>query len=267
MLFSAFQKVLVGEIHLLLNPRASLVPFFYGGIVGVVFGIWYRRLRQKEHDLIASYDMTIAGWAKAIELRDRDTQDHSLRVANMTEELARQLGISESKIEHIRRGALLHDIGKIAVSDSILLKKGFLTSDERKEVKKHPLYAYEMLKEIAFLKPALPIPLYHHECWNGSGYPYEYKEEEIPLEARIFAVVDCWDALTSDRPYRKAWSEKKALVYIRENAGIRYDPNVVDIFYDHITSRRTSSKQRKTALEPKEASLPKGGKEKPRKEV
>ncbi len=148
------------------------------------------------------------------------------------------MGIPERKLEHIRRGALLHDIGKMATPDAILLKKGSLTEDEWKVVKMHPIQGRNMLQGIPFLKPALEIPYGHHERWDGSGYPEGLCREEIPLAARIFAVVDVWDALTSDRPYRPAWPENQALEYIRDQSGKLFDPQVVEVFLDYVGHRR-----------------------------
>jgi putative nucleotidyltransferase with HDIG domain len=235
-IFSIAQKFIMGEIALILQLKAYIIPILYGGLTGLLIGRWYRRLRQKEDDLLYSYDVTISGWAKAVELRDEATQNHSLRVATLTEEIARKMGIPESQLISVRRGALLHDIGKIAVSDMILNKPAALTSAERALIQEHPACANEMLKDIDFLKPALSIPLYHHERWDGSGYPGGLKGEEIPLEARIFAVIDVWDALTSDRPYRAAWREEDALAYIEESAGTLFDPNVVRVFSAYLCS-------------------------------
>lgn len=235
--FSALQKAMIGEAQLLLQPGAYIVPAVYGGLTGVALGGWYRRLRQKENDLLYSYDVTISGWAKAIELRDQNTENHSQRVTALTEEVAQRMGVTEDKLVHMRCGALLHAIGKIAVSDTILNKLGTLTPEERAIIEEHPVCAYQMLQDIDFLKPALCIPLCHHERWDGSGYPNGMKGEEIPLEARIFAVVDVWDALTSDRPYRKAWSEEDALAYIEECARTLFDPNVVRVFSTYIRAQ------------------------------
>ncbi len=163
-------------------------------------------------------------------MRDMETEGHSRRVTEMTLELARSYEIDNEAISHIRRGALLHDIGKMGISDSILHKPGPLSDDEWVIMKKHPTYAYDMLKAIAFLRPALEIPYCHHEKWDGSGYPRQLTGEQIPLSARIFAIVDVWDALTSDRPYRPAWSKERALEYIQEQSGKHFDPQVVDNF-------------------------------------
>ncbi|MFZ5919893.1 MAG: GAF domain-containing protein [Chloroflexota bacterium] len=181
-------------------------------------------------DLTQAYDKTLEGWARALELRDELTEGHTRRVTQMTVELARQAGVPEADLEHIRRGAILHDIGKIGVPDSILGKPGRLTLAEKEIMQRHPQHAYEMLSSIPFLHRAIDIPYCHHEHWDGSGYPQGLKGEEIPLSARIFALVDVWDALTSDRPYRPAWSQKKALEYIRQQSGKYFDPSVAEIF-------------------------------------
>jgi len=190
----------------------------------------YEQTRRHAEELAQAYDSTLAGWARALELRDEPTEGHTRRVTELTLRLARKLGIPESDLVHIRRGALLHDIGKMGIPDAILHKPGPLTKQEQRIMRLHPQYAYEMLSTIPFLKEALDIPYCHHELWDGSGYPRGLKGEEIPLAARIFTVVDNWDALTSDRPYRPAWSKEKARQYIRENAGKLFDPNVVEAF-------------------------------------
>jgi PAS domain S-box-containing protein len=188
------------------------------------------KTRVQANELWVAYDATIEGWARALELRDKETQGHAERVTQMTLRLARAMGVNDSAMEQIRRGALLHDIGKMAIPDQILLKPGKLTSEESGIMRKHPQYAYELLYPIPYLRPALDIPYYHHERWNGKGYPNKLRGEDIPLAARIFAVVDVWDALISDRPYRKAWSKKVALTYIRNDAGRWFDPKVVEAF-------------------------------------
>lgn len=183
-------------------------------------------------ELMLAYDTTLEGWAKALELRDQETEGHAQRVSNMTVELARLMGVGDTDIVHIRRGALLHDIGKMGIPDRILLKPEKLTPEEMEIIKQHPVYAYEMLSPIQFLRPALDIPYCHHERWDGNGYPRGLKAHQIPLAAQIFAVVDVYDAMTSDRPYRKALSEKEALEYIRSQAGSHFDPQVVDAFFN-----------------------------------
>jgi len=187
-----------------------------------------------------AYDTTIEGWAQALELRDQETEGHARRVADLTVRLARALDVPAEQLVHIRRGAILHDIGKMGIPDQILLKPGPLTMEEREIMKKHPIYARELLLPIKYLHPAIDIPYSHHERWDGTGYPQGLKGEQIPLAARIFAVIDVWDALISDRPYRSAWPEEKALNYIREQAGHHFDPRVVEKFLDLINKDRGS---------------------------
>lgn len=203
-------------------------------------------LRRSEKSLISAYDKTIEGWVKALELRDRETLGHTLRVANLTIKLAQLMNIEEGEMEHIRRGVLLHDIGKMGIPDNILLKQGPLEDWERKIIERHPVLAREMLSQIEFLHPCMDIPSYHHERWDGQGYPNGLAGEEIPLGARIFAVIDVWDALTSDRPYRKAWSVEAALQYIRKNAGKHFDPQVVQAFRQWIKSHDLNKYEEKT---------------------
>jgi HD-GYP domain-containing protein (c-di-GMP phosphodiesterase class II) len=191
----------------------------------------FSHLQRSNADLTVAYDTTIEGWARALELRDRETEGHTRRVTEITLELSRSMGVfGEDRLVHIRRGALLHDIGKMAIPDHILFKHSLLNEEEWEIMRMHPTYAYDMLSRIAYLQPALAIPLYHHERWDGTGYPKGLKGEEIPIEARIFAVVDVWDALTIRRPYREAWSSEKARDYIRYNSGTHFDPQVVEAF-------------------------------------
>ena len=191
--------------------------------------------QERQNELKITYDNTLFGLSQALEFRDKETKGHSQRVTIHTIQLAISLGITgEDKLQHIRRGALLHDIGKIAISNSVLLKKEPLNDEEWEEIYLHPEYAYQMLKDIPFLKPALEIPCNHHEKWDGTGYPSGIKGEEIPFSARIFSVIDVWDALRSDRPYRKAWASEKALNYIKEQKGHYFDPQVVDQFFKMI---------------------------------
>lgn len=187
-------------------------------------------LQRSNTEMLAAYERTIEGWSRALDLRDEETEGHSRRVTEQTVRLAERFGIAEEQIVHIRRGALLHDIGKMGVPDHVLLKPGPLTDEEWMLMKQHPDFAYELLLPIEFLRSALDIPYSHHERWDGSGYPRGLKGDEIPLSARIFAVVDVYDALTSDRPYRPAWEQGRALDYLRENAGILFDPRVVAEF-------------------------------------
>jgi putative two-component system response regulator len=180
--------------------------------------------------LLSAYDATIEGWSRAMDLRDKETEGHTLRVTELSEKLGRIMGISEEDLVYMRRGALLHDIGKLGVPDAILLKPDQLTSDEWGIMRQHPQYAYDMIQPIEYLRPALDIPYAHHEKWDGSGYPRHLKGEEIPLPARIFSIVDVWDALTSDRPYRPAWNKEKVLEYIKDQSGKHFDPYVVEQF-------------------------------------
>ena len=190
----------------------------------------FSALEQSNLELRLAYDATLEGWVKALDLRDHETEGHTQRVTDLTVQLAYRMGIPESEISHIRRGSLLHDIGKIGVPDHILLKPGKLTDEEMEQMKKHPVYAYEWLSPIKYLKPALDIPYCHHEKWDGTGYPRGLVGESIPLSARLFAVVDVWDALTSDRPYRKAWAHDRAYEYIKSESGKHFDPKVVEVF-------------------------------------
>jgi PAS domain S-box-containing protein/putative nucleotidyltransferase with HDIG domain len=187
-------------------------------------------LQRSHAELMHAYETTIEGWSRALDLRDKETEGHTLRVTEMTLRLARVLGVSGDDLIHIRRGALLHDIGKMGVPDQILLKPGPLTDDEWTIMRRHPVFAYEMLAPITFLEPALTIPYAHHERYDGSGYPRGLLGEQIPLAARIFAVVDVWDALRSDRPYRPGWPDERVHAYIREQAGKHFDPHVVEVF-------------------------------------
>jgi len=187
-------------------------------------------LQRSNLDLTLAYDATIEGWSRALDLRDKETEGHTQRVTEMAESLARALGVEGETLLHVRRGALLHDIGKMGVPDAILLKPGPLTEEEWVIMRKHPTYAFEMLSPIAYLKPALDIPYCHHEKWDGTGYPRGLKGEEIPLSARAFAVIDVWDALRSDRPYRPRWAEEEVLEHIHEQTGKHFDPRVVEAF-------------------------------------
>lgn len=190
----------------------------------------FENLQRTNQELSLAYDTTLEGWGKALELRDKETQGHTRRVTNLTVELARQMGISDTDLAHIRRGSLLHDIGKMGVPDSILHKPGPLTEEEKIEMRKHPQYAFDLLSPISYLRPTLDIAYCHHEWWDGTGYPRGLKGEDIPLSARIFAVVDVWDALLSDRPYRMAWQEKDVMEYISGLSGKQFDPHVVETF-------------------------------------
>ncbi len=190
----------------------------------------YDNLQRSHAELALAYDTTLEGWARALELRDQETEGHARRVTELTVRLARAMGLGDADLMQVRRGALLHDIGKMGIPNGILLKAGPLTDEEQKIIRKHAVYAYELLLPIAYLRPGLDIPYCHHEKWDGTGYPRGLKGEQIPLAARIFAVVDVWDALRSDRPYRQAWPEKQVRAYLSEQAGKHFDPRVVEAF-------------------------------------
>ena len=194
----------------------------------------FENLQRSNMELMLAYDATIEGWSRALDLRDRETEGHTQRVTQMVLDLAEKMGMSDAEKIDLRRGALLHDIGKMGVPDAILLKPGTLSKSEQDVMRQHPFYAFQMLSPIPYLKRALEIPYYHHERWDGSGYPHGLKGEEIPLSARMFAVVDVFDALTSDRPYRAAWPREKAYRYIQEQAGRHLDPQIVKIFLEGI---------------------------------
>jgi PAS domain S-box-containing protein/putative nucleotidyltransferase with HDIG domain len=205
------------------------------GMIGVAIDVTEReraeqRLREAGQELAEAYDATLEGWSRALELREHETAGHSQRVVDLTLRLAQALGVGGSDLVHMRRGALLHDIGKMAVPDRILLKPEPLDPEEWVTMRQHPLYAAEMLRSIPYLRPALDIPYCHHERWDGSGYPRGLAGEQIPVAARIFAVADVWDALTSDRPYRPPWPERDARRYLRSEAGSHLDPRIVEVF-------------------------------------
>ncbi|MBE9525158.1 MAG: GAF domain-containing protein, partial [Chloroflexi bacterium] len=190
----------------------------------------FENLQRSNMELTLSYDATIEGWAKTLELRDQETQGHSERVTSMVVKLARELGLSEEELIHIRRGALLHDVGKMGIPDSILQKPGKLTETEMEVMREHAVLAYNVLSNSVFLEKALDIPYSHHEKWDGTGYPNKLKAEEIPLAARMFAIIDVYDALRSDRPYRDAWKKGKTIKHIKQQSGSHFDPRIVEAF-------------------------------------
>jgi HD-GYP domain-containing protein (c-di-GMP phosphodiesterase class II) len=238
------QGQLIGVLELYhrqpLTLRAEWVGLLETLAGQVAIAIDHRRLlaqlQQANIELCNAYDATIEGWARALDLRDKETEGHSRRVTELTVRLAQAMGMGEDTLMHIRRGALLHDIGKMGVPDQVLHKPGALSDDEWTLMRKHPAYAYDLLQPIHYLQPALAIPYCHHEKWDGTGYPQGLKGEAIPLAARIFAIVDVWDALTSDRPYRAAWDRERALAYISDQAGRHFDPAVVRTFVALIRS-------------------------------
>jgi HD-GYP domain-containing protein (c-di-GMP phosphodiesterase class II) len=187
-------------------------------------------LTKTNTELRLAYETTLEGWSRALDLRDNETQGHTARVAGLTVLLGQALGMDAEEMLHLRRGALLHDIGKMGIPDAILLKPGPLTEEEWEVMRRHPVYSYELLSPISYLRPALDIPHLHHERWDGGGYPLGLKGEEIPLAARVFAVVDVWDALTSDRPYRRKVPVDRARQIIRDGAGKDFDPRIVEVF-------------------------------------
>jgi len=196
----------------------------------------FDNLQRSNQQLVHAYNATIEGWSRALDLRDKETEGHTQRVMEITLRLARAVNdFDENDLIHIRRGALLHDIGKMGVPDEILLKPGILTEDEWVIMRKHPENAYNLLYPITYLRRALDIPYAHHERWDGSGYPKGLKGEEIPLAARIFSIVDVWDALRSDRPYRSGWPDEQVLEYIKDESGKHFDPQIVEIFLQTIS--------------------------------
>jgi putative nucleotidyltransferase with HDIG domain len=190
----------------------------------------FEDLQNKNDELEKAYQATLEGWVSALDMRDKETEGHTQRVRVLTERLARSMGVNDDQMIHITRGALLHDIGKMAIPDGILLKPGPLTDKERELIKRHPQLAYDMLRRIDFLLPAIDIPYCHHEKWDGTGYPRGLKGDDIPFAARIFPIIDVWDALTSDRPYRKALPHEEVREHIKADSGKHFDPQVVDAF-------------------------------------
>ncbi|MFN3490783.1 MAG: HD domain-containing phosphohydrolase [Anaerolineales bacterium] len=195
-------------------------------------------LQLAHTSLQEAYEKTIEGWVRALDLRDRETEGHTQRVTELTLRVAAKLGFTDEEMIHIKRGALLHDMGKMAIPDEILQKTGPLNESEWVKMRQHPVYAFEMLSNIAYLHPALEIPFFHHERWDGSGYPRGLKGEEIPLAARMFAIVDVWDALSSDRPYRKKLPRHEVIAYLREKSGTLFEPRLVNIFLEMIETEK-----------------------------
>ena len=189
-----------------------------------------QEVRQAKLNLEDAYEKTLIGWARALEYHERETYGHSKNVVDLSVELAREMGLGEDELVHVKRGALLHDIGKMGIPENVLLKAGPLSPAEWTIVRKHPRMAYELLRQIEFLQPAIDIPYCHHEKWDGTGYPQMLEGENIPLKARIFSVVDVFHALREKRSYGRVWSDTEAIEYIRGQAGTHFDPHVVDVF-------------------------------------
>ena len=225
--------VAIGQTSLVTSAWLTFLEALAGqAAMAINSGEAFAHLERANRELAAAYDTTLEGWTKALDLRDRETEGHSQRVTETTLRLARVAGVAEGELIHVRRGALLHDIGKLGVPDSILLKPGPLTPEEWTIMRRHPEIAHELLRPITFLHPALEIPYCHHERWDGSGYPRGLRQEQIPLAARLFAVVDVWDALSSDRPYRQRWRPEDVHQYLTEQSGAHFDPEAVDAFFD-----------------------------------
>jgi putative nucleotidyltransferase with HDIG domain len=224
------------------NPNRDWIDFLatLGGQTAIAIenSRLFQDLQRSNFELAMAYDATIEGWSRALDLRDRETEGHTQRVTDLTLRLARKIGLSESRLVLIKRGALLHDIGKMGIPDYILHKPDELSEEEQQIMRQHPQLAYDMLEPIAYLRDALNIPYCHHEKWDGSGYPRGLSGTQIPLEARLFAIVDVWDAITTDRPYRKSWPIQKALEYMQEQSGKYFDPQLVEIFLQEIKTNR-----------------------------
>jgi putative nucleotidyltransferase with HDIG domain len=218
------------------TPNSEWLEFLQSLAIRVAIAIensaLFNQLQRSNTELILAYDTTIEGWSHALELRDQETEGHTQRVVQMTKAIAKKLGMKDEQMVHLTRGALLHDIGKMAIPDEVLMKDGPLTDSEKTLMRKHPVYAMEMLSPIAYLQPALDIPYCHHERWDGSGYPRGLKGPQIPLAARIFAVADTWDALINARRYHEAWPVEKVCEHIKERAGSHFDPEIVNIFLE-----------------------------------
>jgi putative nucleotidyltransferase with HDIG domain len=217
-----------------LNPEEEWFEFLDAlagqAAIAVDNAYLFNDLERSNTELTMAYETTLEGWSRALDLRDKETEGHTQRVAELTVRLAQAIGLNDEELIHVRRGALLHDIGKMGVPDSILLKPGKLTDEEWVIMRRHPVYAYELLSPISYLRNAIDIPYCHHEKWDGTGYPRGLKGEQIPLAARIFAVIDVWDAHRSDRPYRPAWPEEKTREHVMTLSGTHFDPRVVEIF-------------------------------------
>jgi PAS domain S-box-containing protein len=229
-----------------LNPDQAWLNFMEAlasqAAIAIGSATLFDDLQHSNNELLQAYDKTIEGWSHAMDLRDHETEGHTQRVTELTTRLAREFGLKDEEIAQIRRGALLHDMGKMGIPDAILLKPGPLTDEEWEIMRQHPRMAFDMLSPIEFLRPALDIPYCHHEKWDGTGYPRRLKGEQIPIAARLFAVVDVWDALRSDRPYRKAWSKARVLEYIKSLSGTHFEPKVEKLFVHMMKENKAPKK-------------------------
>lgn len=227
-LFQSPEKITIAQ-----HVKGWFYVGFTGTILYVLIGRDINSVRKANVDLINSYEQTMRGWVRVMDMRHKETRDHTDRVTKMTVELARLAGIPEENLENIERGARLHDIGKIGIPDEILIKPGKLTEQEWMLMKQHPVIAQELVSSIDFLEACGDIPYCHHEKWDGSGYPRRLKGREIPIAARIFAVVDVWDALSFKRVYKEIWLEEEVLDHIESEAGAHFDPEIVPLFLNN----------------------------------
>lgn len=225
-LVSASKKVMEGDLNVKITPTSKDEL----AVMVNTFNQMINSVKESKDKIIESYDSTLEGWSRALDLRSEETKGHTDRVLELMDKTSQALGIKGETLVNIRRGTLLHDIGKMGIPDSILNKSGQLTGDEWEIMQNHPTFAYEMLKDIHFLQPALTIPYCHHERWDGKGYPRGLKGEEIPIEARIFALVDVWDAITNDRVYRGAMRKEDAIKTIQDGSGSHFDPKLTKLF-------------------------------------
>jgi putative nucleotidyltransferase with HDIG domain len=224
-----------------LNPDTDWLNFLKTisgqAAIAIDNAIMFKELQISNIELNLAYDATIEGLSRALDLRDKETEEHTRRVTDITLKLASALGVAESEMIHLRRGAILHDIGKVAIPDQILFKPGPLAEEEWRVMRKHPDIAVQLLSPVTYLAPALDIPHWHHEKWDGSGYPDRLEGEHIPFSARLFAFADVYDALTSNRPYRAAWQKQEAIQYISEQSGRHFDPKITPTFMELVNSR------------------------------
>ena len=204
--------------------------------IAIDSAMMFTDLQRSNAELSLAYDATIEGLSRALDLRDKETKEHTFRVTDITVKLAAKLGVKQTDLIHVRRGAILHDIGKVAIPDQILFKPGPLVKEEWDIMRRHPDIAVELLSPVSYLEPALEIPHWHHEKWDGTGYPDRLHQENIPFSARLFALADVYDALTSNRPYRSAWSKQEAVQYIESQAGTHFDPRITPEFLDLVNS-------------------------------